>query len=225
MKQRGFAPIIILILFTAVLAGGFYLYKSGFKLNRITQPSSFSNKLSPAPSTATCDFSYVSSKKDSKTNLTVTVDTKNNFQITYPSDWEWQPQTCDEFSNSNIVNTKVSGTGYFQIYSPSKFMLLTGKNYNSAEDLVKGKYTPGREPLPRMEERQLLINTYPAKRVFGQTLKGDNSSGGIYQGDAITSIEYLIAKNNKVYLFKFQINGESYNETIKEVDSFMQTFK
>lgn len=224
-NQQGFAPIIAILLITITLLLGLvgYAYVTIRALPQF-DPNRPSDCLgcegpstqTPTPTENSCDFSFIKHAENSQKETT-TIDTKNNFQITYPSSWKWEVQNCNGFSYINNEERKASAKVF--VDSSEKFGFYSdGK---TAEDVVEGEYKPGKELLPRVEEKQIKVNNYPAKRFFEQMVKGD----GPYEGATITGLTYLIAKDDKVYKFLFQVEGDGYDKTVSEVDKFIQTFK
>lgn len=217
MNQKGYSQILIVFIIIIVSIAVFYVYVSKSLApitytTDITEPSPSASPTTEPP----CDFSFIKHTKDTGGKFITTTDIKNNFELDYPSSWKWEIQNCDGFSYLTSQKTEISG----KIGTSSDF-----HGYKSAEEFVKGKYAPGRELLPRQEERQLILNGYPAKRFFEQMLAGDDAPGGPYQGEPVTGVTYLIAKDNKVYSLSFQIEGKSYIKLTKEIDDIMKTFK
>lgn len=218
MKQKGFAPILIVIIITALI-GGYLIYQNSFQIK------------TPPPTT---QLTSIPSSVPESTNSAETTNWKTysknifNQQISfeYPSNWVI---TDDGYSESGYPDEKpfyrlafdmgrISTTGY-----ASNLSMLV-------HDLSSNKIRPSIE-----EEKNSFIATVKAGRLFGSVIDLQISDQPAikltwnYLGDTnpLRKFDetgaYRVIKDGKEYSFYIKNWSDAYE--IAKLDKLISTFK
>ena len=155
MRQKGFTPIIILLLIVAVLgAAGYFAYSRGYTNSFLPKPSPI---ITPRPLLTPLPTPKPTSTPDPTANWKTYTNTTYKYSLKYPSDWEVQGEggedptqafapnfssTCNFNGGDRCANLVISLIGGYKEGENLEYYFNIGSNNDShirTQDIISEK--------------------------------------------------------------------------------------
>lgn len=215
MNQKGFAPILIMILI-AVVVGGYFIYTNYSQYR--TKPTVPSPTPSASPP-ASSDASPAPTVTDETANWKTYIERSGGFSLRYPPDWKVLPGANNNLEPALIISSPVA--------TPTQ---ETGPTDADSKYYLTLSYkTESKTPKQVIDERVKKEQSYQPsfKLTERKSIKIDGIDGewAVEFPSPSPAVDIYINHNNKLYHILFYPYVPSTNKHMHIFNQILSTFK
>lgn len=205
MRQKGFAPILIIFLVLIAIGGAYYF---GTKRGNVF-PTPTQTPTSITTSTPTQITPTVKPTADPTANWKTYANSSYSYQIKYPSDWSVIREDKDKPAFKTIVQlTPNNSTNNL----PSVVVVIEQNTFDTVYNGLKEISERYKGTFKQFTVNNLITNANKAEFITGA-------------GDSDYNIQVIFEKNKLAYNIEFLSNNPPDPNEIKLFDQILSTFK